>query len=133
MLNGSCLCGSIKFEILGEVTDIYQCHCSLCRKAQGSAGISACLCSSRDFRWLSGQQQIEVYQLPSGYRSVFCRICGSHVPDADEARSTYWIPAGLLDMQDPGLKVGAHVFVASKAAWDKIGDEGTQFAAGFPE
>jgi hypothetical protein len=38
-----------------------------------------------------------------------------------------FIPAGVLD--DPGaLRVIHHIFVASKAPWDVIGDEGVQHA-----
>ncbi len=132
MLRGSCLCGAVVFELRGEVTDIYQCHCSLCRRALGSAGISVCLSSGKDFRWVSGQDQRRLFATPSGYRSTFCGNCGSHLPDPNPDETTYWVPAGLLDSPDPGLKVGAHVFVESKAAWDKIGDSGVQYAEHFP-
>lgn len=37
MYKGSCLCGSIHFQLQGTLTDIIHCHCSLCRKASGSA------------------------------------------------------------------------------------------------
>ncbi len=37
MYKGSCLCGSIYFQLQGTLTDIIHCHCSLCRKASGSA------------------------------------------------------------------------------------------------
>ena len=37
MYKGSCLCGSIQFELKGGVEDPIYCHCSLCRKASGSA------------------------------------------------------------------------------------------------
>ncbi len=37
MYKGSCLCGSIQFQLQGTLTDIIHCHCSLYRKASGSA------------------------------------------------------------------------------------------------
>ncbi len=36
-MHGQCLCGAVKFEILGPLPKLYQCHCSLCRKQSGSA------------------------------------------------------------------------------------------------
>tara|TARA_R110002073_G_scaffold223198_1_gene383328 strand:- start:1024 stop:1425 length:402 start_codon:yes stop_codon:yes gene_type:complete len=131
VLAGSCLCGAVSFAVSGEVTDIYQCHCSICRKTLGASGGSVCLSSGENFRWVSGENQIQLFKTPSGYRSVFCRICGSHLPDPNPDLSTYWIPVGLLELQDPGLKVGAHVFVDSKATWDVIGDDGVQYSQGF--
>ncbi len=38
----------------------------------------------------------------------------------------FWVPAGLLDDQD-GVEVCKHIFVGSKAKWDKITDDLEQF------
>ena len=43
MLTGSCLCGAVRFEVEGDATELYQCHCSLCRKSTGSAAVTALL------------------------------------------------------------------------------------------
>lgn len=99
----------------------------------GSGGCAICLSSGADFEWKSGQDQIQLYAKETGYGKGFCRTCGSQVPAANDDQSTYWIPAGLLDQQDPGIKVGAHIFVGSKASWDVIGDTGIQFTENFPE
>ncbi len=132
MSHGECFCGAVTFEVAGPVTDIYQCHCSLCRRARGSACISMCLASARDFSWISGEDQIRVFS-KGNYRSTFCQNCGSPVPHCDPEETTYWIPAGLIDPQQlPDIKVGAHVYVASKAHWDKIGDTGIQYPKDFP-
>jgi hypothetical protein len=37
MYTGSCLCGGVAYEIDGELEPIQVCHCSQCRKAQGTA------------------------------------------------------------------------------------------------
>jgi hypothetical protein len=37
MYKGRCLCGKVHFEISSEIQNIIYCHCSECRKAQGSA------------------------------------------------------------------------------------------------
>jgi hypothetical protein len=36
-MKGECLCGDVEFEIKGDLPNLYQCHCSLCRKVTGSS------------------------------------------------------------------------------------------------
>jgi hypothetical protein len=36
-LKGSCNCGSAKYEVSGAVKKVVNCHCTLCRKVNGSA------------------------------------------------------------------------------------------------
>ena len=35
-LKGSCLCGSVQYEMAGEAQRFYHCHCQRCRKATGT-------------------------------------------------------------------------------------------------
>ncbi len=37
MLTGDCLCGGVKYQIEGKLSQALNCHCAMCRKAQGSA------------------------------------------------------------------------------------------------
>ncbi|WP_330960260.1 GFA family protein [Photobacterium sp. 53610] len=57
-MNDKCLCGEIQFEVNGGCTNIYQCHCSLCRRVTGSNSNSAVLVESNSFKWLSGTDKI---------------------------------------------------------------------------
>jgi hypothetical protein len=34
---GACLCGQVRYAIVGELKQAEYCHCSLCRKAHGAA------------------------------------------------------------------------------------------------
>ena len=34
-LSGSCLCGSVAYELQGDARRFYHCHCERCRKASG--------------------------------------------------------------------------------------------------
>lgn len=117
-MRGSCLCGEIEFQLTGNPTKIYQCHCSLCRKQGGSSSNSSILVEGNNFRWISGQEKISSYVKPTGFRSDFCSRCGSPVPNPLRTTSYYWVPAGLLD-DDVGLEVAVHLFVGSRASWDK--------------
>lgn len=116
-MKGSCLCGSIAFELSGDLPPIYQCHCSLCRKVSGSSSNSALIVPSKRFKWTAGEKHIRSYSSPSGFKSDFCAQCGSPVPNISSNGDAYWVPAGLLsEMVD--TKVAAHVYVGSRANWD---------------
>lgn len=124
-LTGACLCGAVSFEVSGTLPHLYQCHCSLCRKLSGSASDTATFLDKDQFRWLAGEENISSYKTDTGYRSDFCKTCGSTVPHLMSNGNQVWVPAGLLNGEYDS-KVVAHLFVGSKAHWDKIGDDGTQ-------
>ena len=116
-MKGECLCGEVKFEISGELANLYQCHCSLCRKATGAAANAATFVPSTRFRWLSGQQKISSFQKSTGYRSDFCSACGSPVPNPLRGKELVWVPAGLLDKSFEA-SVTVHLQLGSAALWE---------------
>ena len=116
-MHGHCLCGQIEFEIDGTRFKLYQCHCSLCRRQGGSISNAATIVANNNFRWLRGAELISSWKNESGFRSDFCSICGSPVPNPLRNMPYFWIPAGLLENSDK-LEVAAHLCVASKAQWD---------------
>jgi len=61
MYKGSCLCGAVTFEIDGTIEDIVMCHCSLCRKAQGSAYATNGLVDESAFT-LHGEDKLTSYE-----------------------------------------------------------------------
>lgn len=118
-MNGQCLCGTIRFELFESSLKLYQCHCSLCRKQCGTASNLATIVDSQKLHWLSGEEHISTFTLKTGFRSNFCRTCGSPVPNLVRELPYYWIPAGLLE-DNADLEVVVHVYVGSKAPWEVI-------------
>ena len=85
-----------------------------------------------DFRLLSGEELISVYRTEGKTARAFCSVCGSslfggHWPDGPEVS----VRLGSLD-GDPGIRPQYHSFVASKAAWDEIPDDGLERYDGPP-
>jgi hypothetical protein len=106
------------------------CHCSQCRKVSGAASNAVIVVPETDFRWLAGETLGQRYARPSGWQTVFCRSCGSPLPQKLRGAAAYWVPAGLLD-DDPGLRIGAHIFVGSRAPWDEISGSAPRFDEGL--
>lgn len=132
-IHGSCLCGEICFVVEGKFGPAGQCHCSKCRKVSGTDGNAVFYAATNSFRWIKGEDNIGTYEVPgqNGWRSSFCRTCGSPAPHADRDGKIFFIPAGLLD-DDPGFRgYAAHIHVGSKAPWVCITDGAPQFIAGL--
>ena len=125
-MRGKCLCGAVEFEIIGTVPKLYQCHCSLCRKQGGSTSNTATVVASENFRWISGQERISSFVKPTGFRSDFCSICGSTVPNPLRNTPYVWVPAGLFEGSQV-LEIAVHLYVGSRATWDTIALSGTLY------
>ena len=125
-MNGKCLCGEVKFLIEGSLPNFYQCHCSLCRKATGTSSNTATFVNKNNLKWLSGKKNITKYSHSSGFRSNFCSVCGSPVPNIINNTEIYCVPAGLID-ECNNSKIVAHLYTASKANWDNICKDGTKY------
>lgn len=132
MIQGGCLCGKIRFEISAEIHDIVYCHCSQCRKAQGSAFAVNGNVDAEAFRFISGESELSAYQYRPEQKKFFCKHCGSPVMSRNENKpGVVRIRLGTLDADIP-FHPQAHVFVGSKASWDHICDELPQFEE-YPE
>ena len=88
MIRGSCLCGGVKFRITGSLTQALNCHCSMCRKAQGSAFRSRASLRAADFEWVQGESLVTFYESSPGNHRGFCRVCGSPILSKPEVNET---------------------------------------------
>ncbi|MFQ5981795.1 MAG: GFA family protein [Woeseiaceae bacterium] len=81
-LSGSCLCGSVRYEILGIPRSFYHCHCRRCRKASGTGHASNVILKPDAAEWLAGEELVRRYKMPDAerYGSAFCSNCGSPLP-----------------------------------------------------
>jgi len=116
---GSCLCGEVRFEIVGEFERFFLCHCGRCRKGTGSAHAANLFSSTATVHWLSGQAKIKTFHVPSTrHQKSFCAECGAAVPDVQMGGTLLVVPAGSLDSAIEA-QPDAHIFVASSASWDR--------------
>ena len=113
---GSCLCGAVRFEVEGDFERFYLCHCTHCRKDTGSAHAANLFSTTARLHWLAGQAQAVLFRLPgTRHARCFCAVCGSALPHATGRLLV--VPAGALDGAFDAVP-DAHLFVASKAAWE---------------
>ncbi|PLW79214.1 GFA family protein [Cohaesibacter celericrescens] len=115
---GQCLCGAVKFRILGEFESFFLCHCSRCRKDSGSAHSANLFSSTAKITWLSGEENIKNFRLSkSQHKKCFCTDCGSALPFYQKNDGVLVVPAGSLD-SSIGIRPKAHICFSSRADWD---------------
>ncbi|WP_159737226.1 GFA family protein [Vibrio atypicus] len=120
MYKGSCLCGSIQFSLDGAVTDIIHCHCSLCRKASGSAYATNGFINAVDLKLDDEKGTLTFYESSEGKRKYFCSECGTPIYSSNAQSPTrYRLRLGVLD-SDILERPISHNFVTSKANWEEF-------------
>jgi len=124
-INGSCFCGAIKYRINGNLRDARSCHCSRCRKAFSSQASAYALVETADFSWESGESLLTSYESSKGAGLQFCRLCGSTLCGTYKGK-IHGVTLGCVE-GDPEIELGMHIFVGSKASWEKIPDGVPQF------
>ncbi|MBD65419.1 MAG: aldehyde-activating protein [Halobacteriovoraceae bacterium] len=128
---GSCLCNTVKFEIIGVFQNFFLCHCRYCQKDTGSAHAANLFSSSSKLNWLSGKESVKTFNLATTkHVKSFCSNCGSTVPSIQDEGKLIVVPAGSLDVPLE-IRPNAHLFTASRAKWDKD-LESLQSFKGFP-
>ena len=121
MLQGSCLCGAIRYEVSGAIGPLVYCHCSMCRKASGSSFATNAPVDAAGFRFTAGEDRLGRYESSPGEFRCFCTRCGSQLVKTYAKTSEVRIRMGTLE-GDPGIGPIGHVMVGSKAPWTRLAD-----------
>lgn len=120
MYQGGCLCGAVRFTISGGIRNIIYCHCSECRKAQGSAFAANGIVVADKFMLVCGEAALTGYESTPGQTKYFCKHCGSpimskNISKPDQVR----VRLGTIE-SDIVERPQAHIFVTSRANWEDI-------------
>jgi hypothetical protein len=118
---GSCLCGSVQYELDGPFEVMSHCHCSMCRKHHGAAFATFLTVPLHGFRWITGEDLLSTFQSSAYGKRTFCSKCGSVMPVVEPDTGVAFCPAGNLD-GELGIQPQGHRFVGSKASFHTITD-----------
>lgn len=123
MHKGSCLCGTIRYEIRGDFGPAYFCHCQRCRKAGGSSFAANVIAQSTDFAITAGASSLKCFDGGQGVKRYFCLACGSPILSRRAGQDDIVrVRMGTLDTMVT-TPPQAHNFVGAKAEWDLIHDD----------
>ena len=131
-VRGSCFCGSITYEIDGNLSSGRSCHCQNCRKAFSSQASAYALVESKEFSWITGEELLTSYESKkTGEGLVFCSNCGSTLCGTANGQVN-GVTLGCVD-GEPDVSIEMHIFVAEKANWEIIPESVLCYAKGPPQ
>jgi hypothetical protein len=132
-LSGSCLCGSVKYEVRGDLQRFYHCHCSRCRKSSGTGHASNLIMTNATLVFTHGESLLKQFKVPDALRfsRQFCTECGSPVARFVPELSAVVVPAGSSDDTIP-IKPQARIYWDSRTEWTCGGDTLPRFPEGPP-
>lgn len=133
-IQGSCLCGSVRYASNAEPVMTAVCHCKHCQKQTGSAfsPLVAVPVESLqiDRHALSVYDDIGESGLP--IKRSFCGRCGSPIiSDAAVMPALTWIKAGTLD-DTSWVNPTIHIWCDSAQPWTSISDSAIKFGKNPP-
>jgi hypothetical protein len=116
---GGCLCGAVRYELLGKLRPVVACHCSQCRRTSGHYVAATGVRHDR-LRFLE-QRGLKWYRSSPTARRGFCGECGSTLFWAPDDQSRFAVMAGTLD-KPTGLQLVMHIFVDDAGDYYRIAD-----------
>jgi hypothetical protein len=123
-IQGSCLCGGVRFEVTEPFVNLSYCHCTNCKKISGGVGTASGRVPTAAIQILEGEDVLRSYQPEEGTAKTFCSVCGSNLfgggwPDSEFAS------VRLSAIESPfEQRPQAHIYVRSVAPWETLPDDG---------
>jgi hypothetical protein len=128
MLNGSCLCGAVRYSLTQQPSQFYFCHCQQCQKVTGSSFAANIIADVDSISWSSGEHLLTHFDHPTrAFSKTVCSICGSGLPHVNKSKSSLVVSAGSLD-QVPTIEPRAILFIAESPAWLSTGLSAVKYA-----
>ena len=127
MIEGHCECKRVSFQADCEISNFSHCHCSQCRRLHGAAYATFSGVKTDKFEYLSGEEDIKIYNSSDDHERVFCANCGSNIlVKVDGYPDDLYLSMSAID-GNPSLPEAYHIFVGSKAPWHEITDDLPQY------
>lgn len=122
--HGGCLCGAVRYSVVGELRGVVACHCGQCRRTSGHH-VAATRAGREQLTIESAETPARYESSPGIYRS-FCARCGGNLFWERAAGPNVSIMAGTLD-SPTGLRLIKHIYVADKGDYYEIADGRPQY------
>ena len=132
MLTGECYCGSVKYQVDGDLIRMYCCHCATCRKVTGASFSTTAVVDPKLFSVVEGQEHVvEAPQGPHARRH--CGKCHCWVYSVSEPfPAVMFLPCGTLT-STPQRTIDYHVFYSQRAGWTDVQDDIPKYDEMLPE
>jgi hypothetical protein len=125
----SCLCGAVRFRVLGSLPAPDACHCTRCRKWSGHfyAGSDV---PRAALTIEAGADVVTWFRSSEKVRRGFCSVCGSSLFfDPLDHERVPWIGVSMGAFDKPtGARLAVHIFIDDKGDYYDVADGVPQHA-----
>ncbi len=118
---GGCLCGRIRYEVIGEAMAAACCYCTDCQRRTGSDRYLSLWLKEGAFRLSQGEPKTYARGSDSGHGRVhhFCGDCGIHLYILAEPKNI--VSLSVLSLDEPlGFDPALAIFTASASPWTRL-------------
>jgi hypothetical protein len=117
---GGCLCGSVRYQVSGQLRHLCYCHCNSCRRAAGAPMVPWGTVDSDGWRVTRGQ--LTQFRSSPPVLRGFCAACGTSLTYHNDAHPGE-IDVAIATLDDPTpFAPQLHLWVADKLPWVAITD-----------
>jgi hypothetical protein len=118
--SGGCLCGAVRYRIVGAPRLVSHCHCSLCRRASGAAFVTWLTVLAERFTVIQGDL-CRYRSSDHGWRA-FCPGCGAQIVSGSSHYPKYVeVTAGSL-AEPERIAPERHVYWPDHLGWLRFDD-----------
>ena len=82
-ISGGCQCGAVRYTVHGPPSEVAHCHCSMCRKTNGSLFWTGATVAAKHLT-IEGEANLTSYQSSPNLVRQFCETCGLHIGGATQ-------------------------------------------------
>lgn len=118
---GGCLCGAVRYSIVGPMRPVGACHCEQCRKTSGHY-VAATSCPREALNLEDQSGALRWFDSSERAHRGFCSVCGSSLFWEAHNESTISIMAGTLELPT-GLEIAEHIFTDFAGDYYKLDDD----------
>ena len=118
-IDGSCLCGQIRYEATIDDTKVRICHCTQCQVHSASAFRTGVLVHSDHFKLTQGELKTYIKTAESGQPRIltFCANCGTSIYGSGLEDQTFLSLRLGTATQSAELVPSAHMWHRSAMPW----------------
>ncbi|MCO4054511.1 MAG: GFA family protein [Bosea sp.] len=117
---GGCLCGSVRFEAVGEPEKPHTCSCRMCQQHTGSLTAAWVEFPKEAVTWTGSAGMPATWRSSDFSSRAFCSTCGSSVGAIDDNPVVALLLGAFDNPNRPELRPAYHSNRGSRPKWWRI-------------
>lgn len=120
IFRGGCYCGSVRFEVTGQLEKPHACSCAICRKHTGALVACWVEVPNERIEWADAEAHLSKIRSSDFSSRAFCRNCGSSLGAIDDAPVVALLTGVFDDVEAAELVPESHAHAENAPAWCAI-------------